>query len=77
MDDAPRYRAVIIDLDGTLVDSAGEIATALDRTFDDLGLARVGKGGAATMIGRGVGVLVERALARVGANGVDHRAAVA
>ena len=58
-------RAVIFDLDGTLVDSSGEIATALDRTFDDLNLPRLPKPQVEALIGRGVRSLVERALARV------------
>jgi phosphoglycolate phosphatase len=32
-------RAVIFDLDGTLADTAGEIAVALERTFAEFGLA--------------------------------------
>ena len=34
-------RAVILDLDGTLLDTAGEIGDAMDRTLDDLGFRRV------------------------------------
>ena len=64
-------RAVIFDLDGTLVDSSAEIATALARTFADLGLAPLGKAGVEALIGRGVRVLVERALAQAGARAVD------
>lgn len=77
MEAVPKYRAVIIDLDGTLVDSAGEIATALDRTFDELRLPRLPHGETEKMIGRGVRVLVERALARVGAAVIDRDDAVA
>jgi phosphoglycolate phosphatase len=69
-------RGIIFDLDGTLVDSAGEIATALARTFDSLGLAPVPRAQVERMIGRGVRVLVERALAHVGARGVDVDEAV-
>lgn len=69
-------RAVILDLDGTLVDSSAEIATALARTFADLGLAPLGKAGVEALIGRGVQVLVERALAQVGARAVDVDATV-
>ena len=59
-------RAVIFDLDGTLVDSAGEIALALGRTFDDLGLRPLEKRAVEALIGRGVGSLVERSLAQAG-----------
>lgn len=55
-------RAVIFDLDGTLVDSAGEIADALNAAFAELALAPVPKEKVEAMIGRGVHVLVERAL---------------
>jgi phosphoglycolate phosphatase len=65
------FRAVIFDLDGTLVASAGEIATALAHTFEELGLAPRSLAEVEAMIGRGVRVLVERALARAGAVGVD------
>ena len=55
-------RAVIFDLDGTLVDSAGEIAAALNRTLEELGLAGLEQGAVEALIGRGVRSLVERAL---------------
>lgn len=60
-------RAVIFDLDGTLVDSSGEIATALERAFDELRLPRLTKARVEALIGRGVRSLIERALAEVGA----------
>jgi phosphoglycolate phosphatase len=58
-----RIRAVILDLDGTLVDSAGEIAAALDATFFELGLPSLPLERVQALIGRGVRLLVERALA--------------
>lgn len=64
-------RAVIFDLDGTLLDTSAEIATALGRTFSALGLAVPDKAAVEAMIGKGVRVLIERALVRVGATGVD------
>ncbi|MEO5693962.1 MAG: phosphoglycolate phosphatase [Usitatibacter sp.] len=69
-------RAVIFDLDGTLVESASEISIALERTFRDFGLAPPGQKQVEAMIGKGVRVLVERALARAGADGVDLDAVV-
>lgn len=60
-------QAVIFDLDGTLVDSAGEIAAALDATFAELGLEPLPRAAVEALIGRGVRSLVERALARRGA----------
>jgi phosphoglycolate phosphatase len=56
-------RAVIFDLDGTLVDTAGEIAAALNRTLEELGLASFPQERVEALIGRGVRSLVERALA--------------
>jgi len=70
------FRAVILDLDGTLLDTAGEIAAAMDRTLDELGLRRVALPEVTAMIGRGVPKLVERVLERLGATGVDHDAAI-
>jgi phosphoglycolate phosphatase len=73
---APRIRAVIFDLDGTLVASAGEIAAALATAFSELGLAPLERARVEALIGRGVRVLVERALAETGAS-ADVDAAVA
>lgn len=67
---ANSFRAVIFDLDGTLMDTAGEIATALERTFGELGLQALSKKSVEALIGRGVPSLVERALAQAGAPGV-------
>ena len=64
---AKPIRAVIFDLDGTLVDSAGEIAAALDAALFELGLPSIAKEKVETLIGRGVRVLVERALEHLGA----------
>jgi phosphoglycolate phosphatase len=70
-------RAVIFDLHGTLVDSAAEIAAALARTFESLGLAPLAEPEVKQMIGRGVRVLVERALRHSGAGSIDVDDAVA
>jgi phosphoglycolate phosphatase len=69
-------RAVIIDLDGTLMDTAGEIAAAMDRTLDELKLPRVPAREIRDMIGRGVPTLVERVMQRLAARGVDPAHAV-
>jgi len=76
MDATTCVRAVIIDLDGTLMDTAGEIVEAMDRTLDELHLARVPSGEIRAMIGRGVRKLVERVMERLGAAGADIDAAV-
>jgi phosphoglycolate phosphatase len=67
----PPCRGVIFDLDGTLVESAGEIAEALARTFESLRLDALPRSQVESLIGRGVRVLVERALAQVKAPGID------
>ena len=71
------FAAVIFDLDGTLVDSAGEIATALNRLLAELERPPMARTDVEALIGRGVHSLVERALKRVGAPGVDVFIAVA
>ncbi len=59
-------RAVIFDLDGTLTDSAAEIAAALEGAFRERGLAPLSLADVKALIGRGVRSLVQRALERVG-----------
>ena len=56
------FRAVIFDLDGTLVDSAGEIAQALNATLEELQRAPFPRKDVEALIGRGVPSLMERAL---------------
>jgi phosphoglycolate phosphatase len=58
-------RGVIFDLDGTLVDTAGEIAAALNRALEELGLQGLEQPSVEALIGRGVRSLVERALQQV------------
>lgn len=70
-------RAVIFDLDGTLVDSAGEIAVALNRTLDELALPNLSQVEVEALIGGGVRTLIERALARLGSAPLDRDASVA
>jgi len=60
-------RAVIFDLDGTLIDTAGEIAFALERTFAELGLPALPQAAVVDLIGRGIQALVRRALQQSGA----------
>ncbi|HUP29014.1 MAG TPA: HAD-IA family hydrolase [Usitatibacter sp.] len=70
------FAAVIFDLDGTLVDSAGEIAIALNRLLAELGQPPMARREVEALIGRGVRSLVERALERTGLRGADIGAAV-
>ncbi len=62
-------RAIAFDLDGTLVDSAGGLADALDQALIAKGLPAAGKERVAIWIGNGADVMVERALTWAGA---DH-----
>ena len=66
--------AVIFDLDGTLVDSAGEIHAALAAAFSERGIEPLSKPEVEGLIGRGVSSLVQRALAirGAGSTGVDE-----
>lgn len=54
-------RAVLFDLDGTLLDTAGDIALALQRAFADHHLPGPHLDEVRRMIGRGAPLLVERA----------------
>jgi phosphoglycolate phosphatase len=70
--------AVIFDLDGTLVDTASEIAAAMNRTLEELGLPGLEPKAVEALIGRGVRSLVERALAQAeGGSLIETGAAVA
>lgn len=55
-------KAVLIDLDGTLLDTAPDLAAAANRMRADLGLAPLEVQLVATYIGKGIAVLVRRAL---------------
>lgn len=59
-------RAVVFDLDGTLIESAGDIADVLNDCLDAEGIAPFDEPAVVTMIGGGARVLVQRALARLG-----------
>jgi phosphoglycolate phosphatase len=54
--------AVVIDLDGTLLDTVGDLTLALTRTFSELGLAPLGEDLVRTFVGKGIPHLVRRAL---------------
>ena len=54
--------AVLIDLDGTLVDSAPELAQAVDRMLGDLGYEGAGVENVRQWVGNGIDRLVARAL---------------
>jgi len=56
-------RALLLDLDGTLVDSRDDIAAALNRALAAHGIARLERAQVYAMIGDGARMLVTRALA--------------
>jgi phosphoglycolate phosphatase len=69
--EAARWRgrvlgAVLFDLDGTLLDTAADIALALNRTLAEHRFNSATLDEVRTMIGRGAPILIERAAARQG-----------
>ena len=68
-------RAVLFDLDGTLVDSAPDIAAAANALLAQHGHAPLSIGEVRSMIGNGVGKLVERTFAARGVMLADDRLA--
>ena len=54
--------AILFDLDGTLADSAADIATALNQLLDEQNLPGFSTGAVTQMVGGGVQLLIERAL---------------
>jgi phosphoglycolate phosphatase len=59
-------KAVLLDLDGTLLDTAPEIAAAANAMLADQGLAPLPAGVVRDFIGRGIPHLVERSLQAAG-----------
>jgi len=64
-----RARAVVIDLDGTLLDTAADLAAAVNLMLVELGLPAVPESVVTTYVGRGAEVLVHRVLG----GGLDAR----
>ena len=58
--------AVVFDLDGTLIDSAPDLRTAVNRMLAEKGRQTLDLGAVTAMVGDGVHKLVERALAATG-----------
>lgn len=59
-------RAVLFDLDGTLLDTAADIALALNRALDEAGWDPLAVADVSRMIGRGSPMLIQRAAAARG-----------
>jgi phosphoglycolate phosphatase len=62
---AMSYDAISFDLDGTLVDTAGEIAEAVNRTLDEFGIAPRSLDEITNRIGNGLRELMLRQLAHI------------
>ena len=74
---AARYDVVSFDLDGTLVDTAPEIAEAVNRTFDELGLPQQSLATVTRRIGAGTRELLLGLLRDAGPAGeIDRDAAL-
>jgi phosphoglycolate phosphatase len=63
----PRTQAVVVDLDGTLVDTLGDFEVALRLALADLGWPPVGRSFIGRTVGRGSEYLLQCTLAEVGA----------
>lgn len=68
----PGFAAVVWDLDGTLVDSAADIATSLNRLLAEQGLPALDDSRIRNMIGEGVPMLLRRGLAAHDVTPDDH-----
>ena len=62
------FSAVLFDLDGTLVDSASDITTAVNRMLAEEGLQQVDEARVRSWIGDGSAVLLETALQHAGSS---------
>jgi phosphoglycolate phosphatase len=67
----PRYAVVSFDLDGTLLDSAAEIAEAVNRALHEQGLPRLPAAELTLLIGHGARRLVQDVLARLTPTGLQ------
>ena len=56
------FDLVLFDLDGTLIDSASQLALAVNRTLTELGLPEADEAVVRTWVGNGADKLIQRAL---------------
>lgn len=61
-----RYSAILLDLDGTMVDTIGDFVQAMNRTFEELGQPTVAADLVATWVGRGGPHLINEARLHAG-----------
>lgn len=61
-----RYKAVLLDLDGTLLDTLGDIAAAANAMLEDMGHPPLAHTLLATFVGKGSRNMVERTLTAAG-----------
>ena len=66
------YKAVIFDLDGTLLDSLNDILAVLNQTLDKFGLPRITREQAQSYIGNGARELVRLAIGSDNADRLDE-----
>jgi phosphoglycolate phosphatase len=71
----PPLRAAIVDLDGTMVDTLGDFAVALNRTLDELRLPGIERAAIERMVGKGSEHLVRSVLSHVGGAPQQYAAA--
>jgi phosphoglycolate phosphatase len=69
-----RYRAALFDLDGTLVDTAPDLAAAANRMLADLGRASLPDDQIRDYVGKGVVNLVNKCFEASGGGGEEDRA---
>ena len=69
-----RYRAALFDLDGTLVDTAPDLAAAANRMLADLGRPSLAEDVIRDFVGKGVVNLVNQCFAATGGGREDERA---
>jgi phosphoglycolate phosphatase len=72
----PAFPALIFDFDGTLIDSAGEIALGLNALLDEAGRPNLSLERVRSFIGDGAAKLVERAFDATGGGAADPPAMV-